>query len=262
MKLMPWIRAAFATPLFALAVAASLAADASLAVAENEGVTDAGGTYLNWWACPGDPHAASNVPFDCVAGGGVVYTLVGAFTLNTDVPHAQSMSVNVNIAFAGLPTIPPFWAIDATGCNANAFRPVKGMPASCGGHLNAFCGGDSNQCELVYTAAVVPGSSMVQLLITAARVPPNTTPLSAGQSYFAFGLNITMDGSAACTGCSAPVAIGFSSGTIFSSDLPPVVVSGTYPGAKPCATVNNGTSECARTPVQRLSWGRLKSIYR
>src|SRR5262249_24780326 len=160
-----------------------------------------------------------------------------------------------------------FWAIDVGGCNPLAFAIVKGMPAYCGSHVNAFCSGDTNLCELFYVPSLIVSSGMVRLSITAARVPPSTVSLAAGQSYFGFALNITTDGSASCNGCSAPAAIGFDTATINpvyanGMPLPSIDISGTYPGAKPCATVNNGTSVCARVPVQRLSWGRLKSLYR
>lgn len=244
-----------------------LAARTPAAAATDAVVSDVGGTYLTWWACPGDPHAVSNVPFDCVAGGGIVYTLVGSFTVAIDVPRAKTMSIDVNVAFPGLQSVPPFWAIDGAGCNASGFTLVKGAPAGCVDHVNAFCRGDSNQCDLLYTASVVPGSGMLRLAITAARGFPDTTSLAAGQRYFAFALNVPMDAAASCGGCTAPAAIGFNQGTIYSVDsngqpLPPIVVTGSYPGAKACATVNDGVSDCSRVPVQRRTWGRLKSLYR
>jgi len=45
---------------------------------------------------------------------------------------------------------------------------VKGMPPGCGDHVNAFCRGDSNQCDLFYTAAAFPGSGLLKLSITVA----------------------------------------------------------------------------------------------
>ena len=141
------------------------------------------------------------------------------------------------------------------------------MPEGCGEHLNAFCHGDTNLCDLLYSALVVPGTNVLRLSITVGRGFLHTAQLHAGQRYFAFAINIPMLGSASCIGCSQPSAIGFSQGTIYSLDalgqlVTPVTVSGSYPSANACATANDGYSECVTVPVRRLSWGRLKSLYR
>lgn len=228
---------------------------------------DIGGTQLNWWACPSDAHAAPGVPFDCIAEGGTVYTLVGSFTLDTDIPNAVSMDADVNIAFPGQPSIPSFWQLDFGGCNPFSFQLVKGMPGGCAEHLNAFCQGDSNNCDLVYSAFTVPGSNVLKLSITVGRGFLHTVDLRGGQRYFAFAFNIPMLGAGSCLGCSLPCAIGFSKGTIYSLDaqgelLPAVTVSGSYPGTVACATANDGYSECVTVPVRRTSWGQLKQLYR
>lgn len=228
---------------------------------------DIGGTQLNWWACPGDPQATPGVPFDCIAEGGTVYTLVGTFTLDTDVPNAVSMDADVNIAFPGQASIPSFWQLDLGGCNPFSFGLIKGMPGGCAEHLNAFCQGDSNSCDLVYSAYTVPGSNVLKLSVTVGRGFLHTVDLRGGQRYFAFAFNIPMLGAASCIGCNQPSAIGFSKGTIYSLDgqgelLPAVTVSGSYPGTVACATANDGYSECVTVPVRRTSWGQLKQLYR
>lgn len=228
---------------------------------------DLGGTQLNWWACPGDRHAAAGVPFDCIADGGTIYTLVGTFTLDNDVPNAVAMDADINVAFPGVSSVPAFWDVDLGGCNKASFGLIKGIPDACGQHVNAFCRGDSNLCDLVYSAFAHPGGNVLTLSITVGRGFLHTVDLYGGQRYFAFAINIPMPGAASCDGCSAPCAIGFSRGTIYSLDdegqlLPPVTVSGSYPGTVACATANDGYSECTTVPVRRVSWGRLKSLYR
>lgn len=228
---------------------------------------DIGGTQLNWWACPGDRRATPGVPFDCIPEGGTVYTLVGTFTLDSDVPNAVAMNADVNIAFPGASSVPSFWDIDLGGCNPFSFGLIKGMPPGCVEHVNAFCRGDSNQCDLVYSVFAVPGQNILKLSITMGRDFLHTVDLVGGQRYFGFAINIPMLGAASCFGCSQPCAIGFSKGTIYSVDdqgqlLPAVTVSGSYPGTVACATANDGYSECITVPVRRVSWGKLKSLYR
>ncbi len=229
---------------------------------------DDGGTYLSWWACPGNRDAAPGVPFDCLPEGGSVYSLVGTFNVARDIPNVVSMDADVAIAFPGLASVPPFWSIEPDGCNASAFALVKGMPSGCGDHLNAFCFGDTNRCDLIYSASVQPGTNVLHISITASvGYPTTTTTLIAGRRYFAFMLNIPMSGAIGCSGCTAPTAIGFSRGIIYSIDstgtlAPPAAVTGSYPGANACATANDGYSDCTAVPTRRMSWGRLKSLYR
>lgn len=253
-------RAGWRTPRVALLIAV-------LALAPHPSRADTptvGGTSLSWWACPGNANAAPGVPFDCVAESGTVYTLVGTFATDREVQGAVAVNADVSVAFPGETTVPSFWSIDKAGCNSFGFWPVKGMPVSCDGHLNAFCAGDSNQCDLLLTAEVNPFSGILKLAITLAG--PRTT-LHAGQKYYAFAINFPMIGAATCTGCAAPSAIGFSRGTIYSTDdqghdLQPVAVTGGHPGANACATANDGYSECTTVPTKRRSWGQLKSLYR
>lgn len=263
----PWHCIAVRSGARSLALACVAVALAFSAAARPAAANDIGGTYLTWWACPGDVHAAPGVPFDCIADGGSVYTLVGTFTLTDDVQNVVSMDADVNIAFPGLPAVPPFWQVDPVGCNPSAISLVKTMPRDCGGHLNAFCGGDSGQCDLVYSASVAPNSNVLRLSITAGRDFLHTVNLAGGQRYFGFAINFPMTGAASCVGCASPSAIGFSKATIYSVDgagqlKPPSTVSGSFPGSIACATANDGFSECITVPVRRATWGRLKSLYR
>jgi len=196
-----------------------------------------------------------------------VYTLVGTFVLADDVPRAISMDADVNIALPGLDTIPSFWDVLPAGCNASAFSIIKTMPADCGGHVNAFCGADTGRCDLLYAAERVPGTNVLRLSVTVTGGALNAAHLHGGQPYFAFALNIPMLSPAGCPGCSAPAALGFARGTIYAlatdgSLEPPIVVSATYPGARACASANDGYADCTTVPVRRPSWGRLKSLYR
>ena len=249
---------------FLLAVGAIVAV--LVAGSVSRAAADDGATYLSWEACPGSHHAAPGVPFDCLPEGGSVYTLIGTFTVDHTIAGALSMDADVSIAFPELSELPPFWSIVDGGCN-RPFAIVRTMPDDCPDHVNAFCSGDTNRCDLNYSASVLPGTSILRLSITASAAYPSTATLAQGQRYFAFTLNIPMTGAANCTGCTAPSAIGFSQGRIYALDghgglAPPVTVTGSHPGANACATANDGFSECTTVPTRRLSWGRLKSLYR
>jgi hypothetical protein len=225
---------------------------------------DAGATFLTWWSCPGDRNSAPGVPFDCIGDGGTVYTLVGTFAVDHEITGALSMDADVTLAFPNTPAIPDFFQIGSNGCNPFAFRAFKGMPNGCVDHVNAFCSGDTNQCDLLYSTLDDASPNVLRLSFTIASTTP--VHLAAGTRYFAFALNIPMQGAAGCAGCTTPVAIGFGRGTIQSTGdgglRPPLTVSGSFPGASACATANDGYSECNTVPVRRTSWGMLKSLYR
>jgi len=223
---------------------------------------DVGATFLTWWSCPGDRNSAPGVPFDCIGDGGAVYTLVGTFAVSRDVSKATSMDADVTLAFPGAPAVPDFFQVGWNGCNPFAFQGLKSMPAGCADHVNAFCGGDTSQCDLLYSTIDDSSPNVLRLSFTIAAATP--VHLSAGTRYFAFALNIPMQGAAGCSGCTTPCAIGFGRGTINTDGEVPVAqtVSGSFPGANACATANDGYSECSTVPVRRTSWGRLKSLYR
>ena len=249
-----------ASGLLAVVVGSAIALFIPLAVA-----SDQGGTYLSWSACPGDPGAVGDVTFDCTPGGGAVYVLVGSFILSSDIPRAHSMTAVVNVAFQGAPTVPRFWQFDPGGCNSSALQLVKSMPSDCDGSINAFCRGDTNQCDLLYV--VSPGSNLLRIRITMGLPASNTVPMVQNQRYVAFSVSVPVIGSVNCTGCSTPCTLGFSEGAIYPLDaaglpLPPIAVSGGFPGAVACATVNGAQSQCSLVPAKRTSWGRLKSLYR
>jgi hypothetical protein len=106
-----------------------------------------------------------------------VYTLVGTFSLSEPVAHAVSMDANVEIAFPSLTHVPDFWDVRAGGCNTSDIIVGKGTAPGCAGHLNAFCRGDTNDCDVLYSARIAPGTNVLKLDLTLR--PPSVTGVAA-----------------------------------------------------------------------------------
>jgi len=227
-----------------------------------------GPTNLAWAGCAGTPASHLAVEFDCLANGGAVYTLVGTFSLSEPVAHAVSMDANVEIAFPSLTHVPDFWDVRLAGCNTSDIIVGKGTAPGCDGHLNAFCRGDTNACDVIYSARIAPGTNVLKLDLTLR--PPSVTGVALAASpqvYYAFSLSIPMAHAGSCSGCPSSAIASWVSGTVHAVDdlggsLPDVKVSADFPGASSCAAVNGGGPGCSQVPTRATTWGQLKSLYR
>jgi len=257
-------RSRHACLLFAVAMSVAFAATARA----GSGADVTGPTNLAWSGCAGtlDSHLA--VDFDCLANGGAIYTLVGTFSLSEAVTHAVSMDANVEITFPSLTSVPSFWDVRLAGCNGSEIIVGKGAAPGCDGHLNAFCSGDTNQCDVLYSARITPGSNVLKLDLTLR--PQSVTGVALApypQVYYAFSLGIPMTNAGTCSGCPSSAIASWVSGTVHTVDdlggpLPDVSVAATFPGATSCAALNGGGPGCNMTPTRARTWGQLKSLYR
>ncbi len=253
--------AAFAAVVFVLAFAAPRAhAGATVATG--------GPTYLSWSACSGDPRALGSVMFDCEAEGGAIYTLVGSFSVAVPQPRVVSMSADVVITFPTLLEVPEFWNTRLGGCNDSALLLGKGLSVGCDGSPNAFCYGDSNDCDALYATTLV-GPNAINVEVSLTHYPFASVNLEAApQRYFAFALSLPMSNSDHCSGCASSAVALWTNATIYAVDefdepLPPISIGSSFPGALSCANVNGGTAiGCESVGVRRSTWGRLKAMYR
>jgi hypothetical protein len=235
----------------------------------NAGVATGGPTYLAWSACSGDPLAQGSVQFDCDAEGGAVYTLVGSFAVTEPLSRVVSMSADVIITFPTLVEIPAFWNTRIGGCNDSALLLSKNLSAGCDADPNAFCSGDSSQCDALYATTVGAGGNSLTLNITLTRYPFGSVSLDAApQRYYAFAVSVPMSNASHCSGCPSSAFALWTNATIYAVDeddqpLPPILIGSSFPGSLSCANINGGTAiGCESTAVFRSTWGRLKAMYR
>jgi hypothetical protein len=250
-------------PFLILLVACTLAAFARPSFAQEV----VGPANLSWSNCFGKPGYAGSITFDCDPVAAHVYQLIGSFNVSSPVTRTYSLDVELDLAFPGVGSVPPFWQFGPGDCNPMGFVQSKSDPPACGA-IDPYCSGDSLGCDVVYSAVSIRGPNTMHIMLTVGRSTSSTVSLAAFPTeYVGFVLNVPMGPAGTCTGCGEQAALVWNSGVINQLDslgdpLPPALVTSTYPGASPCAGLNGGDSACATTPTRPMTWGRLKTLYR
>jgi hypothetical protein len=122
-----------------------------------------------------------------------------------------------------------------------------------------------------------PGSfqpNVAVIKLVEAVAPTSVQDLSAGVEYFSFNLivnNVKTVGTGSCAGCSVPVCIVLNSINVVAGPFTDnrLLTTPAAPGSNYVTwqggglPVVGGISGCpAATPVQRSTWGSVKSLYR
>jgi hypothetical protein len=211
---------------------------------------------LTWNAIHDTPGSVGALDFDCAATDGS-YRLVATFTPGENVPGFTTLEAElvvgslVPIPFPGTaPPLEPFWHFELGGCNEGNLALGAEMPS--GGGIRTPWGSTGGQATLyLFYVPDQPAQGRGRVLLTMYRMG-SAFPLTAGEEYFAFTLDVTMCGATSCGGCSTE-DMGFylSSALLHSADGSTSRVLETNPGTA-LACVNAGGSVCpiinARSP--------------
>jgi hypothetical protein len=191
---------------------------------------------LTWNAIHDTPGSVGAIDFDCAATDGS-YRLVATFTPGEDVPNFTVLEAEVvlgslvPIPFPGTaPPLQPFWHFEVGGCNEGNLALGAEMPS--GGGIRTPWGNTGGQAtSYLFYAPDQPAQGRGRVLVTMVRMG-SSFPLTAGEEYFAFTLDVTMCGATSCGGCSAE-DMGFflSSALLHSGD-----------GSSPIPVPNSGTA--------------------
>ena len=224
----------------------------------------AAGVDLTFGACPGNAGATDQAAsFDCSAGD--VLSFFACFQPNEAIPDLAAADCIADLAVQGdLDTSASFWDFSANsaGLGLTHTRPATG----CTGYTATWS--PSGSGEAVAFARISP--SILRMGIVVYR--PSNLSVVANQKLFAFNLTIDTSTSAeggggTGAGCSTVPA------TFVLQQLNPGSAGGgattilvTGSAATNCTQMGaNGTAgapACGAVPVQRHTWGRLKSLYR
>jgi hypothetical protein len=225
------------------------------------------GLDLTWNACNTGTGRAADVTFPC-ADRTAVERLFGCFQVPEAMPQFFVLDVVLDLQVEDA-SLPPFWRFEPFGCNESGLGASPYLPDSPG-----ICDGvlwpwgqaeDAVPLEIQFQTGF-GSASRARILIHLFRPSTYPFPLDANANYFAFYLAFSFGRAAeaggTCAGCPSRLAIVWNSAQAFGTDGQVLTVIGAG-RATQCATVNGaGSATCAATPVKKVTWTALKSIYR
>jgi hypothetical protein len=224
------------------------------------------GADLTATACPGNAGSASEVgTFDCSVGD--VLQFFCNFQPNEAIPDLVGIDCVCDLAVQGdLATTASFWDF-GTGNPAALGLSHTRPAAGCTGYLSTWSPVGSGEA-----VAYAPRSpSITRMGIVAFR--PTILAVTANQKLFGWALTVDTGTSAEFNGGVGPAGCSTVPATMVLQQLSPgsstgaatsLLVAGSL--ASNCNLIGaNGTAgspNCLAVPVQRHTWGRLKSLYR
>ena len=244
-----------------------LAIMGAMLLAMSTATSYAAGLSLSWTHCEADGPVRDRTS-DCVTSLRPVGTMVGSFTVPSDVIAATGLEVVLDLATAG-PSLPAWWmtscrtpfalnsVIEATALNCYDW--------SSGGAI----GGVSGYLVGLYSpssARILAGFAVPQPGIDLSAIPP------VGTEYFAFNVVLSSSrssGAGLCAGCSTPACIMFNSLKVVAGLSTAAIL--TYPQhpASNVVTWQGGAGavwplsySCEYTPTLKSTWGSVKALYR
>jgi hypothetical protein len=162
-----------------------------------------------------------------------------------------------------VPQLEPFWRFDdaaSGGCNSSGivFRVDADAFGHCGGEVNAW-GPMGQSAVLVYTVFVngAGGSNRGRFLCSIARSTDNSVALEPGVNYFMNYILLSSLRRSTCPGCTGKVDMAWNSAALYDSSGATVVVVNGPDKVGNVVGINTLTD-----PVRKMSWSRLKSLYR
>jgi hypothetical protein len=235
------------------------------------------GVNLAWSHCFGEGTGVQNMTFACDTNVGS-HSMTASFVLSSPLPHVNSTEMVMKLASAS-PTLPAWWDLNSFGAcrptslSANAIQDptdavcVDWAAGQAGGvAIAAYCMGGC------FPGSFQPNVAVIKLVEAVA--PTSVQDLSAGVEYFSFNLivnNVKTVGTGSCAGCSVPVCIVLNSINVVAGPFTDnrLLTTPAAPGSNYVTwqggglPVVGGISGCpAATPVQRSTWGSVKSLYR
>jgi hypothetical protein len=173
---------------------------------------------LLWGACSdATPPGGENVVFDC-ADLDAMSRLFANFRPTQSVHGAVAFSGVIDLWFDG--PLPPFWHLEAGGCNAGNLAISDDRDESvCPAARNETvwgAGGQRSDAFILAYGAGYGGFNRARLLVSVNRASSDPFDLEEGVNYFGFELDFFMGQAADCNGCEVPLNISWSTAVIES----------------------------------------------
>ena len=220
------------------------------------------GLSLNWNDCPLSALSQPAMMGPCQATGSA--DLIVSFELATPVDSVIAIEVVIDVQGSGV-TLPPWWQYAPGACRDGQLIASASFPglSAC---ADFWQNGATFSGAPVYSAGA-PHNAANQARIVASFAVLSSAPraLAAGTRYYAARLAFQKDPGSGCPGCEIPACLLLNSVRL-------VRIPGSVPGEvileTPSAPESNRatwqslTATCDAVPVTRVSWGRIKMLYR
>lgn len=220
------------------------------------------GLSLNWNDCPLSASSQSAMLAPCQTTGSV--DLVVSFELAAPVDSVIAIEAVIDVQGSGA-SLPPWWQYAPGACRDGQLIASASFPglSAC---ADFWQNGATFSGAPVYSAGA-PHNAANQARIVASFAVLSSAPraLAAGTRYYAARLTFQKDPGSGCPGCEIPACLLLNS-------LRLVRIPGSVPGevllVTPTAPESNRatwqslTATCDAVPVRRVSWGRIKMLYR
>jgi hypothetical protein len=226
------------------------------------------GLSLSWSDCPGGAAWAADQAFACNVNTGQ-FTLVCSLapdSARTSVIGAEAV-IDVQSAAA---TLPDWWRFDGSGpggCRVGGLSAGLDFSAMTGctdawaaqgfGGIQGFSIGPPDH----------PLPSQARIKAVAAVTSDHAVALATGTQYGVITLILSAlnsTGAGTCAGCATRACLVLNSILLrrIPSDGADVFLSAAASAGSNWATWQGTGADCAAVPVQRRTWGQIKSLYR
>lgn len=220
------------------------------------------GLALNWNDCPLSPSSQRGLIAACQNSGSE--ELIASFELSAPLDSVIALEAVVDVQSAAS-TLPPWWQYGPAGCRQQQLIASATFPG-----LTACADFWQNSATYSGPPVYLPGAphggtNTARIVISVAVLSSEARALAQGTRYYAARLTFLNSPDATCPGCETPACLVLNSirlvripGTA-TGDLELTIPASA--GANE-ATWQSVTATCDQVPVRRISWGRIKMLYR
>lgn len=226
---------------------------------------NAAGMNFRWSACAGDG-GTSNRDFACDTDVGT-NVVVASFLLDQPITGLFAIFSVVDMIVANDQVVPAWWEVfDFTGCrlgSLTADATIDPSAVNCVDWMQGAGAGGLIGWDHTGTVAPADTASHRRFKLVSGHDPPGVDVV-ANQEYFAFNLIIdNVNTTGGCAGCTLPVCLVLNSmQTINMTSEVAFITTGTFAGSNLATWQGGSGANCASVPTRRVTWGRVKALYR
>ena len=226
------------------------------------------GLDLTWNDCVGGSFQLGTNFTNCSTSTARL-TLYCSFKTDVPVPDFVAANLVFDVEQHVVPALEKFWRFDSAvsgGCNSSGIgirNDVEPSLGPCHDQLSpwGFGGAEGSAIITQYVPGTFGSATRARLFATVFRDPQHPYPLDPGVNYYMCHFIINSSERASCPGCMGEVCVAWNTAELIDSSGSRTVLNQPDKIGNIVA-INAPLFTCVGDPVQRRSWGQLKSLYR